>query len=48
MKLYLDTSVYGGYYDDEFKEGRPLFDWINTKKVEVVCSSLVYYDTKII
>lgn len=28
-RLYLDTSVYGGYFDEEFQEFiRPLFDWI--------------------
>ncbi|MEI8279020.1 MAG: PIN domain-containing protein [Bacteroidota bacterium] len=29
QRLYIDTSVFGGYYDDEFKEfTRPLFDRI--------------------
>ena len=42
MKLYLDTSVYGGYYDDEFEEDtRMLFDTINSNKVEVITSIIV-------
>jgi len=29
QRIYLDTSVFGGYYDDEFEEfTKPLFDRI--------------------
>jgi len=29
IKIYLDTSVFGGYYDEEFEEfTKPLFDRI--------------------
>ena len=30
MRVYVDTSVFGGYYDDEFEEGtRAFFDMLN-------------------
>ncbi len=42
MKLYLDTSVYGGYYDDEFMDDtRLLFDCINENQIGVVISPIV-------
>lgn len=42
MKLYLDTSIYGGYYDKEFeKETRRLFDWLIRRTVTVISSDLV-------
>ena len=42
MKLYLDTSVYGGYYDDEFMDDtRLLFDCINKNNIEVIISPIV-------
>ena len=42
MKLYLDTSVYSGYYDEVHKEHtRRLFELINTNGFEVVVSPYV-------
>lgn len=42
MKLYLDTSIYGGYYDDEFKEDtRLLFDCIDSNDLMVIVSEVV-------
>ena len=42
MKLYLDTSVYGGYYDDIFmQETRLLFDCIKKNDLMVLMSEVV-------
>ena len=47
MKLYLDTSVYGGYYDEEFMEAtRALFAFINHHKIEVITSKIVMQELK--
>lgn len=41
MKLYLDTSVFGGYFDEEFKEStRKLFNEISQGKHEIFISFL--------
>jgi predicted nucleic acid-binding protein len=41
LKIYVDTSVFGGYYDDEFSEvTRILFDEIKKNKYQVVISDL--------
>lgn len=41
MRLYLDTSVFGGYYDDEFKEfTRPLFERIAKSEFEILYSNI--------
>ncbi|KUG25027.1 hypothetical protein ASZ90_005165 [hydrocarbon metagenome] len=41
MRLYLDTSVIGGYYDEEFAlETRKLFDEIFELKHNLVLSEV--------
>lgn len=41
QRLYLDTSVYGGYYDDEFAEHtQPLFDRLNNNEFTILFSSV--------
>ena len=41
QRLYLDTSVFGGYYDDEFEEfTRPLFDRIQANEFILLFSSV--------
>ena len=41
MKLYLDTSTFGGYYDKEFKEDTiKFFDYIREKNIKIIYSSL--------
>jgi len=42
IKIYLDTSVYGGFFDVEFAEHtKPLFERIIKGEFELVFSSLV-------
>jgi predicted nucleic acid-binding protein len=42
MKIYIDTSVYGGYYDDEFeKPTKELFRRIRSGWFEVIYSDVV-------
>lgn len=42
MRLYLDTSVFGGYFDEEFSEStRKLFDEIFNRKHILIISALV-------
>ena len=42
MKLYLDTSVYGGYYDVEFQDPtKRLFALINKHRLKVFHSAIV-------
>ena len=42
MKLYLDTSVYGGFYDKEFeKDTRVLFKYIIQNNVSVSVSDVL-------
>jgi len=41
LKLYLDTSVYGGYFDEEFKdETKKLFDKIIADEYKVITSNI--------
>jgi len=41
MKLYLDTSVFGGFFDKEFKEDTvKLFDYIREKNIKIMYSFL--------
>jgi len=41
QKIYLDTSVIGGYYDDKFEiETRKLFSKINSGILKIVYSEL--------
>ena len=42
QRVYIDTSVVGGFYDIEFKEyTRPLFDKIKNGKIIVIYSDLL-------
>ena len=42
MRFYLDTSVWGGYFDEEFKEPtRLFFDEIVLKKYQIIVSNEV-------
>jgi predicted nucleic acid-binding protein len=42
LRLYLDTSVFGGVFDEEFQvESRRLFDAIKKKKASVMISDVV-------
>ncbi len=41
LRIYLDTSVFGGYFDNEFKEfTRPLFERIKANEFEVIFSNI--------
>ena len=41
MKLYLDTSVLGGYFDKEFKEDtRAFFDYAREQRIKLIYSDL--------
>lgn len=40
-RLYIDTSVFGGFYDDEFAEFTiPLFDRVNNGEFEILYSTV--------
>jgi len=42
QRIYCDTSVFGGYYDEEFEEfTRPLFERINHGEFKVLPSSVL-------
>lgn len=42
QRIYLDTSVYGGYYDDEFEEfTKPLFERINSGEFTIIFSTML-------
>ncbi|NUM81497.1 hypothetical protein HUU42_11890 [bacterium] len=39
MRFYIDTSVFGGFFDEEFtKDTKKLFDEIDSGKIEIVSS----------
>ena len=41
LKIYIDTSVIGGYFDQEFKEEtRALFDKVEEHEYKIVLSDL--------
>ncbi len=41
MKVYVNTSVFGGYYDDEFKEWTPkFFEEVENGTHQIVISAL--------
>ncbi|MBU3715078.1 MAG: type II toxin-antitoxin system VapC family toxin [Ferruginibacter sp.] len=41
QKIYIDTSVFGGYFDEEFREHTiPLFDKINNEEFVIMYSSV--------
>jgi len=42
LKLYLDTSVYGGYFDEEFEQAtQTFFEKIMNKEFEILHSNLL-------
>lgn len=42
QRIYLDTSVFGGFFDDEFKEfTKPLFDPINRGEFTIIFSTML-------
>ena len=46
MKLYLDTSIYGGYYDEGMEASVDLINEINARGIEVVYSSVILDEFK--
>jgi len=41
-RIYIDTSVVGGYYDEEFQDFTvPFFDRVKKGEIVVLCSSLL-------
>jgi len=42
QRIYLDTSVFGGFFDDEFQEfTKPLFDRIDRGEFTIIFSTLL-------
>ena len=42
QRIYLDTSVFGGYFDDEFQEfTKPLFERINNGEFKIIFSTML-------
>ncbi|RRO17705.1 PIN domain-containing protein [Flavobacteriaceae bacterium 14752] len=42
QRIYLDTSVFGGYFDDEFQEWtKPLFERINNGEFTILISTML-------
>lgn len=47
LRLYLDTSVFGGYFDQEFsKESFKLFEAVRSGRLSVVLGELVEFELK--
>ena len=41
QRIYIDTSVFGGYFDVEFEKfTKPLFDRIRNRELKIVYSSV--------
>jgi predicted nucleic acid-binding protein len=41
-RVYIDTSVFGGYFDKEFeKETKPFFDKIKERRVKIIVSEIL-------
>ena len=41
-RVYIDTSVVGGYFDEEFlADTKPLFDNLNTQQIKLLVSDLL-------
>lgn len=41
LKFYLDTSVYGGYFDEEFSEWtKPFFEQVRAGKFQIILSDV--------
>ncbi len=44
-KIYIDTSVFGGYFDKEFeKETKPFFDIVINSEIKVIVSEILELD----
>lgn len=40
-RIYIDTSVFGGYFDKEFdKETKPFFERILEKRIKILVSEI--------
>ncbi len=47
QRIYIDTSVFGGYYDTEFEEfTKPLFERIRKGEIKVVYSGITEQELK--
>lgn len=47
MKFYIDTSVFGGYWDEEFKEEtRAFFEYVSNSNEELVYSDITEEELK--
>ena len=47
QRIYLDTSVFGGLYDEEFKEfTEPLFERIKNSEFEIIHSNITEEELK--
>jgi len=41
-RIYIDTSVFGGYFDNEFeKETKPFFERILEKRIKIIVSEIL-------
>jgi predicted nucleic acid-binding protein len=41
-RIYIDTSVFGGYFDEEFeKETRPFFEGIFKRQIKIIVSEIL-------
>lgn len=48
QRIYLDTSVFGGFFDDEFQEfTKPLFDRIQDGEFTIIFSTLLETELKL-
>ena len=46
-RIYIDTSVIGGFYDSEFEEyTKPLFEKIRKKEIEIIYSAVTEDELK--
>lgn len=47
QRIYLDTSVFGGYFDAEFEEfTKPLFERIHSGEFKVLLSAVLQRELK--
>jgi len=41
-RIYIDTSVFGGYFDKEFeKETKPFFSSVLEKRIKIIVSEIL-------
>lgn len=41
-RIYIDTSVFGGYFDEEFeKETKPFFKLLFKRKIKIIVSKVL-------